>query len=73
MGRRNRVRESLGKRSKDFIPGSWRGLFKFSEFFFTYLKYTTRGEWAGGAAKSSDSIGYILTTHDDLATAPPST
>lgn len=72
MGRRNRVREHIGKRSKDFILGSWRGLFKFSEFFFSYLKYITKCEWAGGAAKSSQNIEYLLTTHDDLSTAPPS-
>lgn len=71
MGRRNRVREHIGKRSRDFILGSWRGLFKFSEFFFAYLKYTAKGEWAGSAAKSSQNIEYLLTTYDDCATAPP--
>ena len=27
--------------------------------------------WAGGAAKCSQNIEYLLMTHDDWATAPP--
>ena len=56
MSRRQRWRQHLAPRSKDFVRGNWSGLFKFSEFFFCYLKFTTRAEWQGAQSKQSGKI-----------------
>mgnify|MGYP001204946277 FL=1 len=71
MSRRQRWRQHLAPRSKDFVRGNWSGLFKFSEFFVCYLKFTTRAEWQGAQSKQSGKIEYLLNTYDDWATAPP--
>ena len=69
--RRLKWRKHLAPKSQDFVRGDWSGLFKFSEFFYCYLKFTTRAEWQGGQSKQSAKIEYILNTYDDLAAAPP--
>lgn len=85
MNRKNRVRSNLRKKynrrlkwrphlalkSQDYYRGDWSGLFKFSEFFFCYLKFTTRAEWEGGKTKQATKIEYRLTTQDDWVNAPP--
>ena len=71
MNRRLRWRQHLSVRSKDFVRGSWSGIWKFSEFFFCYLKFTTRAEWEGAQSKQPDIIWYLLLTHDDWPAAPP--
>ena len=71
MNRRLRWREHLSVRSKDFARGNWSGIWKFSEFFFCYLKHSSRAEWEGAQAKHPKLIWYLLITHDDWATAPP--
>ena len=71
MSRRLRWRSHLAPRSIDFVRGNWSGFFKFSEFFYCYLKYSSRAEWQGGKAKQSTYIDYILITYDDYANAPP--
>ena len=71
MNRRLRWRQHLAVRSQDYLRGDWSGIWKFSEFFYCYLKHTTSAEWQGGKTRQSAKIEYLLTTHDDWATAPP--
>ena len=71
-GRRHRWREYLSQRSIDRLRNNWSGIWVHCEFFFAYLKFTTRGEWEGAQSKQPVLIWYLLLTHDDWATAPPS-
>ena len=71
MNRRLRWREYLSRRSKDFTRKNWSGIWKFSEFFFGYLKLIFCFQWQGAKARQSNNITYLLETHDDWATAPP--
>ena len=71
MNRRLRWRQHLAVRSVDFARGDYSGIWKFSEFFFCYLKHTTRREWLGGKTRQSMKIEYLLTTYDDCSNAPP--
>ena len=72
MNRRLRWRQHLAERTVDRFRNDFSGLWKFSEFFFAYLKFTTKGEWEGAKSRIPNLVWYLLLTHDDWATAPPS-
>lgn len=68
---RRKWRKHFAERTVDRFRGDWSGIWKHSEFFWAYLKITTRWEWEGAQAKEPVIIWYRLETHDDRANAPP--
>jgi hypothetical protein len=68
---RRRWRKHFAERTVDRFRGDRSGIWKHCEFFWEYLKFTTRAEWEGALAKQPVTIWYLLETHDDWANAPP--
>jgi len=68
---KHRWRQHLHNKSQESLRNDWVGFWKFSEFFYCYLKYIDSSLWQGAKCTQSKNITYLLETHDDWATAPP--